>query len=311
MEIDQLNVTNQLLYYLTQEQDLLQLTIDALPVPIFYKDTAGVYLRCNKAFEDFIQISRHKLVGSNAFQLFEPDLAQVYHQADIDLIEAGGVQIYEKQITNYHGDEAYVKFNKTVIKNEDGEVTGLVGVIFDITDQKRLEAQLLYKVEFDDLTGLFNRYKGYQIADKQLELANVSDAYFGILMIDIDNFKKINDTWGHLIGDKALKHLAKVFKQQQEESESIIRWGGEEFLILIGKRAESEAQFVKCLVGIAEQYRSAIADNPLVMKKGTIAMTISVGGSYYSGQTLKEMISESDKRLYNAKSLGKNRVCFD
>jgi diguanylate cyclase (GGDEF)-like protein/PAS domain S-box-containing protein len=310
MEVDQLNVTNQLLYYLTQEQDLLQLTIDALPVPIFYKDTAGVYLRCNKAFEDFIQISRHKLVGNNAYQLFDADLAHVYHQADIDLIEAGGVQIYEKQITNYQGDEAYVKFNKTVIKNEDGDVTGLVGVIFDITEQKRLEAQLLYKVEFDDLTGLFNRYKGYQIADNQIESANESGVYFGVLMIDIDNFKCINDTWGHLVGDKALRHIANAFKQQQTESESIIRWGGEEFLILVSARAISASQFADSLAVIAERYRNNIANNPLIMEKGTIAMTISIGGSYYNGQTLKKMISESDKRLYAAKSLGKNQVCI-
>ncbi|WP_295893502.1 GGDEF domain-containing protein [uncultured Vibrio sp.] len=298
------------LEYLSHDKALLQLTIDALPVPVFYKDANGVYLRCNKAFESFIQIKQADLVGRNAYQLFEKELAEAYHNADIELISNPGIQVYEKQIRNYQGNEVFVRFHKTSLSDEAGNITGLVGVIFDITEQKDLEEKLRLKVDHDDLTGLFNRAKGYQIAESLLIRAREEQTKFGMLMIDIDDFKNVNDTWGHLVGDKALRHIAQLFKHCQSDTESIIRWGGEEFLVLIEDTHASEPEFTAILRSTAERYRETIEQTPLLVNEDKITITISGGGCHYQGQSLIKMISDSDKRLYKAKSLGKNQTCF-
>ncbi|MDE1235063.1 GGDEF domain-containing protein [Vibrio aestuarianus] len=295
-----------LLHFFSGENELLQLTIDVLPVPIFYKDTHGVYLGCNRAFEEFIKIERQQLVGRNVYELFDKDLADVYQKADIELFNHPGIQVYEKKIRTFEGNDIFVKFHKTSFNDGQGNVAGLIGVIFDITEQKALEEKLLNKAAYDELTGLYNRCQGYAVAEKLLSQIE-EDQQVAIIMIDIDHFKRINDTFGHLSGDEALRHIASTFQTHKHDSGIIIRWGGEEFLILV--KLSDASHCVDNMAAIAEHYRSVIENHPLPMYSGKVTITISGGVSCYTGQTLLEMINEADNLLYKAKSLGKNQMC--
>ncbi|MDE1251131.1 diguanylate cyclase [Vibrio aestuarianus] len=295
-----------LLHFFSGENELLQLTIDVLPVPIFYKDTHGVYLGCNRAFEEFIKIERQQLVGRNVYELFDKDLADVYQKADIELFNHPGIQVYEKKIRTFEGNDIFVKFHKTSFNDGQGNVAGLIGVIFDITEQKALEEKLLNKAAYDELTGLYNRCQGYAVAEKLLSQIE-EDQQVAIIMIDVDHFKRINDTFGHLSGDEALRHIASTFQTHKHDSDIIIRWGGEEFLILV--KLSDASHCVDNMAAIAEHYRSVIENHPLPMYSGKVTITISGGVSCYTGQTLLEMINEADNLLYKAKSLGKNQMC--
>jgi PAS domain S-box-containing protein len=120
----------------------VQTFIDAVPGPIFYKDTNGIYLGCNQAFMDYLGKCREEIIGKTAYDLAPPELADIYHQADLELMEQGGTQTYESQVIYADGSRHDVVFNKAVFLNADGTTGGLIGVMLDITERKHTEEAL-------------------------------------------------------------------------------------------------------------------------------------------------------------------------
>lgn len=156
----------------------------------------------------------------------------------------------------------------------------------------------------DFLTQLYNRnFFFMQIHHITADALRQSKPY-GILMIDIDHFKNVNDTYGHHAGDTAIMHVASILKSTARTSEYCIRWGGEEFLILIPHTTISE------LRKFAERLRAAIEKSLVcvVEEKVTFPVTISIGGVVGLSETAKELIVKADKLLYEAKNSGRNCV---
>ena len=122
---------------LSDNLSFLQTLMEAIPSPIYSKDEHGVYNHCNIAFTEFLGIKKERLIGNTVNEVFEKKLAEIYNKADKNLMEKKGTQIYESKLM--HKDDTYhdVIFNKSVIVNDDGNVNGLVGVIMDITEEKR------------------------------------------------------------------------------------------------------------------------------------------------------------------------------
>ncbi len=120
----------------------VQAFIDAVPGPIFYKDNNGIYLGCNQAFMDYLGKCREEIIGKTAYDLAPPELADTYHQADLELMKQGGTQTYESQVVYADGNRHDVVFNKAVFLNDDGTVGGLIGVMLDITERKHTEEAL-------------------------------------------------------------------------------------------------------------------------------------------------------------------------
>lgn len=116
--------------------------LETIPIPVFYKDKAGRYLGVNKAFETFVGISRAQLVGKSVFDVNPPHLAETYRDQDLELFEKGGVQVYDSQVLDARGVLHDVIFQKASIVDSKGEVTGLIGAVLDVTEQKRTERAL-------------------------------------------------------------------------------------------------------------------------------------------------------------------------
>ncbi|MBA3012217.1 MAG: PAS domain S-box protein [Desulfobacula sp.] len=127
---------------LKEEQAFLGALIDAIPVPVFYKNRAGQYLGFNKAFESFFGKTKEHLIGKSVFDINPKDLAEIYYAKDKELFEKDGKQQYESQVKNANGELRNVIFNKSVYYNNQGSVVGLIGAILDITDRKRSEEAL-------------------------------------------------------------------------------------------------------------------------------------------------------------------------
>jgi len=121
--------------------DLPDTLIEAIPAPVFYKDAEHIYLGCNSEFEKFIGLCRKQIIGASVYDVAPIDLADIYRKADEELFAQGGTQVYEAEVEYADGSRRDVIFHKSVFKDRDGTVGGLVGVILDISERKRLEVQ--------------------------------------------------------------------------------------------------------------------------------------------------------------------------
>ena len=124
-----------------------QRLIDALPVPVFYKDSEDRYLGCNSSFEKFFGRKREQVTGKSAYELLPKEIADIYHENDLALLQNPGTQIYETTVKDIDGVVHNVIFHKATFPNMDGSVGGLIGAILDITERKRVEEALQAKNE--------------------------------------------------------------------------------------------------------------------------------------------------------------------
>ncbi|MEJ2610625.1 MAG: sensor domain-containing diguanylate cyclase [Candidatus Thiodiazotropha sp.] len=155
----------------------------------------------------------------------------------------------------------------------------------------------------DKLTGLYNRQAMDLLFQQTVLELNRDPGNFSIILFDVDNFKQINDEKGHLGGDAVLQHLAKICKFRMRGTDTLSRWGGEEFVVLLKGCNLDEA------VNIAEELRLSVLNNPTSYRETEIKVTISLGVTkYLSGESQDEVMERADKALYRAKHNGKNRV---
>jgi diguanylate cyclase (GGDEF)-like protein len=177
--------------------------------------------------------------------------------------------------------------------------------IYDNTAVRNLMIELTQMAEHDGLTGLLNRRSFCRDAEKKCSeiLRYGGEAFF--MMIDIDHFKKVNDTYGHLAGDEVLRVVSKTLSQRFRKTDLVGRYGGEEFCVFLLMADEA------MVAGIADEFRKLVEGLVIPFEDKTICVTISIGMAefpYDGGQTLTELISRADAALYEAKTGGRNRV---
>lgn len=178
-------------------------------------------------------------------------------------------------------------------------------VLETIDSQQTLTQQnqsLEHTASVDQLTGLYNRHHMAQVLAQTMERAKQRGTLFSLVMGDIDNFKRINDTYGHECGDKALVHVAKIMESCVREGDVVCRWGGEEFLILVTGNIDNA-------VIVGERIRATIEENVIEYQGTQIPFTMTLGVStYVPGYKMETLIKQADERLYDGKMSGKNKV---
>jgi PAS domain S-box-containing protein len=128
---------------LKKQLKMTETLLDAIPVPVFYKDANGIYTGCNRVFAAFLGKPKSEIIGKNVYEVAPPDLADVYHHADEELIHHPGTQVYETSVVYADGTRHDVIFSKATYLNEDGTVGGIIGTILDITKRKKIERELV------------------------------------------------------------------------------------------------------------------------------------------------------------------------
>jgi diguanylate cyclase (GGDEF)-like protein/PAS domain S-box-containing protein len=192
----------------------------------------------------------------------------------------------------------------TALPDESGRVRGFVVVSRDMTERKRLEDDLKRLATVDPLTGADNRRRGQErLAVEFNRYACDEQQPVSVLMLDIDHFKSINDQHGHPAGDAVLRALVQTCKASLRAVDTVARWGGEEFLLILpGTRAAAA-------VSVAERLRTEIAAMRVAVPGGaTISLTASIGVAESAGGDPNELLRRADKALYAAKARGRNRV---
>lgn len=189
---------------------------------------------------------------------------------------------------------------------DDSTFTGWVGVIKDITEQVNEEEKLKHVASIDELTGSFNRRHLMQILEKKFNSISSTKGLQTVIVFDVDNFKSINDTYGHTFGDEVLKKIVQVVSSCLRTQDLIARLGGEEFVVLLQDCSINNALL------IAEDMRSSIASNEFLIndKKFNITATFGISQIHPDDKDYKDAISRADIAMYDGKSHGKNQVCL-
>lgn len=159
------------------------------------------------------------------------------------------------------------------------------------------------KASYDHLTGCLNRHAGHAIVKQDVEKYTENNIPLSILMMDIDYFKKVNDTYGHPAGDQVLKKFTDVASSALRRCDLLCRWGGEEFLVMLRGTIQEEA------LNIADRIRRRVESIIFPPYQNCGLLTVSIGSATIPpGKMLEDLVSEADKALYRAKNEGRNRV---
>jgi two-component system, cell cycle response regulator len=202
------------------------------------------------------------------------------------------------KIKNYANEDKIFTLN---IDNYENKDDNFVISLTDITQIQEKSNLLEYQASHDKLTGLYNRNKFDEIFGKELRRSQRYEYDLSLIIFDIDDFKKVNDKFGHQIGDEVLIEISKIVLLNVREHDLVVRWGGEEFLVLLPNTKLEGA------VSVAQKIKEVIYSTQLSSKK--LNITSSFGVSTLRKDDLeKDIIARADKALYDAKETGKNKV---
>ena len=182
---------------------------------------------------------------------------------------------------------------------------GLLIIFTDITDLKQLQVKLEHLAYYDDLTKIFNRRAFFEQSKRDFSLAKEQGLPFSVILLDIDYFKKVNDTYGHHVGDQLLVHIVNVFESQLKEDALFARYGGEEFVLALNGHGADDGY------ALATRLCGYLRTKPFITSEGNIPITVSCGvaeATNEDGETLYKLLNKADKALYEAKGEGRNRV---
>lgn len=275
----------------------------------FIKSIKGLFISVNKE-EDLIMLygNNKEITGYKedfiimTFDEFRSYFRQDYFDILIDGIK-NNLEEIEVKITNILGVDIWISVKGQARKSNKGEFLGFEGYVHNITREKEAHLKLEYISYYDELTGLNNRKQFKNIIEKELEKHIVSESRGALIIIDIDNFKFINDSYGHKCGDILLEKFSEDLKKIFNDDKLLCRFGGDEFLIFISS--------ISYLNEINTTVRKImdILKNPYDINGHKIYSSTSIGVSVFpdDGEDFEVLLKNADAAMYIAKSNGKNQ----
>ncbi len=292
----------------TADTQLCKQVLNEVDAYVFIKDINRKYVFANQQTEELFKHSVSSIIGLVDEDLFDLEKSTDLKDNDEAVLNYGQtIKEKEVDIIKATGEERVYLTAKKPIYNQQKQIIGMLGISTDITEINRLQKSLELKASTDPLTGLYNRRFFFELAEKIFSESQRHQYDLSLLMLDIDFFKKINDTHGHPVGDIVLQALAKKIEKMLRKEDMLARVGGEEFAILLPNTAQKSA-FV-----IAEKIRKSIAKMSLTGDwQGTIMPQVSLGVASLLIDHLNfgEIYARADKALYRAKFTGRNKVCI-
>jgi diguanylate cyclase (GGDEF)-like protein len=257
-------------------------------------------LYCNQAYGEVVSKTVEEIMGENLLMLFPLFRETSSHKAYLKCLESGLAQVVEGPWgKGYYRSRVYPT------------PWGLLAIAEDISERIRLEMDLKELATHDELTGLNNRREMMLILDQEIERFKRYNRPFSIVMMDIDHFKDVNDTYGHIVGDSVLRELGYLIQKIVRLPDIAARYGGDEFAIVMPETKESGAYYM------AERIRRSINKRDFSIMKGTeqtlqLTITVSIGVAEVSEATksIDGIIAKADRALYRSKGQGRNTTVF-
>lgn len=284
--------------------DLLRNVVDILPVGVWIMDETGKILYGNPAGQKIWageqQVGVELFGECRGWWVATGERIAQEEWAAARALRNGETSIDEEvEIECYDGKRKIILNSAMPIRDEVDKIVGAVIVHHDITERKRIEERLREMTERDPLTNAYNRRHLYTILETETERARRYGTELSVVMFDIDHFKMINDTHGHLAGDHVLVRIAEIVQQELRSVDLLARYGGEEFLIVAPGIDRLRA------MKLAERLRMLIAGE----KFGPVPkVTCSFGVYQFIDEDTDTLFRHVDDLMYKAKQQGRNRV---
>jgi diguanylate cyclase (GGDEF)-like protein/PAS domain S-box-containing protein len=284
---------------------LFRALLDATPDSVYVKDRQARLLRVSTSMVRNLGLAGPEdLVGRSDVDLFGMDFGHRTFIEDLRVMETNepiSGLIESRQLAD--GAVNWTLTTKLPIQDDAGEVVGLLGITQEINELKQAEISLQHLATHDSLTSLPNRFLLMDRLNQALARAQRDSVSFGVLFIDIDDFKAINDSAGHLAGDRILRAVAERLHASVRASDTLARLGGDEFVVVLEHADRAEAMV------IADRIRTAVVA-PVTDQTGSLSVTVSIGISLYPEHAADGpgLITAADYAMYLAKKNGKDRT---
>ncbi|MBT8764456.1 EAL domain-containing protein [Desulfohalobiaceae bacterium Ax17] len=273
---------------------------------IVITDAEGTILHVNEAFCQITGYSRDEVIGKNP-RIMKSDRhdEEFYKQMWQDILTKG---FWQGEVWDRRKDgEIYPKWlSISAVKDDQGNLTHFVAIFSDLTAIKQTEEKLELLAHYDFLTGLPNRLLFNDRLRQTILRARRNQSRFGLIYLDLDGFKLINDSLGHIIGDQMLKVVGQRLKKIIRETDTIARLGGDEFGLII-----TDIEEPSILASIAQKIKETISE-PFRIRGYELFITVSIGITIYpdDGRDEVTLMQNADSAMYQAKSEGKNNYNF-
>jgi diguanylate cyclase (GGDEF)-like protein len=292
---------------LSESQNRLTFLFDSVPAGIFYYDTMYRLLEGNRLFYTFMNLREDDKTKIGLESVAPSEMIPILKQAIAhpDSLCEGDLKLRIEPVP------LWVHLQTKALLNPKGEIIGGAGILTDITDHIRAMEAIRHRANYDQLTNLPNRSFFLEKLSASLKSMEHKLSTLALLFMDIDNFKEINDTYGHSIGDRILIEVSRRLKHRLRWKDVIARFGGDEFVILLQDLpADMETARQNCKT-ITDNLLSAVKE-PVVIGDKHIKVGLSIGVTLTvdSHQRAETLLTEADQAMYNAKESGKNRAVF-
>ncbi|MDR3792693.1 MAG: EAL domain-containing protein [Terracidiphilus sp.] len=290
------------------DRDLLEAFLEHIPDNVYFKDRKSRFMRISRAMAKYFGLENPAQAENKTdADMFSSEHASKALEDEQEVLRTGQqiVGIEEKE-TWPDGRESWVLTTKVPLRDHRGQIIGTMGISHNITDRKQAEARIRYMAHHDALTGLPNRVLLTDRLAQAIALAHRNQQRVAVLMLDLDRFKFINDSYGHCAGDRLLEAVSMRLKGCLRESDIIARWGGDEFVI--GLPTADDNQGIEL---VAQKVLAALTE-PFQIESQEMRINASIGICQYppDGETPEALLQIADAAMYEAKKNGRGTYSF-
>jgi diguanylate cyclase (GGDEF)-like protein/PAS domain S-box-containing protein len=288
-----------------RQQSFLNTIIDNIPAMVLVKDAHSRVRLINPAGEDMLGVKRSDVVGKTSHDIFPAEQADTFTRSDRRVLASGEAVMIEEEAI-YNGErQRTVQLKKTVLRGPDGSPDSILTLGIDLTEQKAAEARIAQLAHYDPLTGLGNRTLYTHEIEQALSRVQRHGHHLALHCLDLDRFKTVNDSFGHLAGDALLRQVGERLKLCVRKGDFIARMGGDEFAIIQNIERPEDA---RCLAErVIEVMKSPFDINGIRLEAG---VSVGIALAPEDAADANNLLSRADLALYRVKSEGRNGWCF-